>query len=515
MKAAATIAYLAMALVAFSNAQQIGTNSPEVHPSLPSQTCTSSGCTTENTKIVLDANWRWTHNVGGSTNCYTGNKWDVTLCPDPATCAKNCALDGADYTGTYGISASGNTVSIKLVTNGPYSTNVGSRIYLLQDDNNYKIYKLLNKEFTFDVDATSKYSSNKAGAAYGTGYCDAQCPHDIKFINGEANVKNWVPSTGDPNAGSGQYGSCCAEMDIWESNSISQAYTSHPCTDGCDFNPYRLNNHTFYGPGSNFNVDSTKPVTVVTQFITDDGTDNGNLVEIKRFYVQNGKAIDNSAINWSGIDATNSITDKVCNQAKTVFGDTNDHSKKGGLKAMGDALKKGVVLTMSLWVDYAANCLWLDSTYPTNKSPSVPGAARGTCPTTSGVPADVLAQVPGATVKYGNIKVGALGTATGGVKPPTTGPTSAPSNTPSTSAPTTRPTSAPSTSAPTTRPTSAPSTSAPTTRPTSAPSTSAPSSGAVGAWGQCGGNGYSGPTTCVSGYTCKSYSEWYSQCIPN
>ncbi|KAH9147576.1 hypothetical protein AeRB84_008854 [Aphanomyces euteiches] len=376
----------------------------------------------------------------------------------------------------------------------------------------------------------SKYTSNKAGAAYGTGYCDAQCPHDIKFINGEANVKNWVPSTGDPNAGSGQYGSCCAEMDIWESNSISQAYTSHPCTvtgqyrcssptecgddatgnrfdgvcdkDGCDFNPYRLNNHTFYGPGSNFNVDSTKPVTVVTQFITDDGTDNGNLVEIKRFFVQNGKAIDNSAINWSGIDATNSITDKVCNQAKTVFGDTNDHSKKGGLKAMGDALKKGVVLTMSLWVDYAANCLWLDSTYPTNKSPSVPGAARGTCPTTSGVPADVLAQVPGATVKYGNIKVGALGTTTGGVKPPTTGPTSAPSNTPSTSAPTTRPTSAPSTSAP-------------TTRPTSAPSTSAPSSGAVGAWGQCGGNGYSGPTTCVSGYTCKSYSEWYSQCIPN
>ena len=31
----------------------------------------------------------------------------------------------------------------------------------------------------------SKYSGNKAGAKYGTGYCDAQCPHDIKFINGE------------------------------------------------------------------------------------------------------------------------------------------------------------------------------------------------------------------------------------------------------------------------------------------------------------------------------------------
>ncbi|CAK4247248.1 unnamed protein product, partial [Aphanomyces euteiches] len=213
-------------------------------------------------------------------------------------------------------------------------------------------------------------------------------------------------------------------------------------------------------------------------FITDDNTDNGNLVEIKRFYVQNGKAIDNSPINWSGIDAINSLTEKVCDQSKTVFGDTNDHSKKGGLKVMGDALKKGVVLTMSLWVDYVANCLWLDSTYPVTKDPSVPGVGRGTCPTTSGVPADVLAQSPGATVKYGNIRVGTLGSITS-VKP--TPSSSAPSNTPSTSAPTTLP----STSTPST---SAPSTSAPTTRPTSAPSTSAPPSGGVGAWGQCGGN---------------------------
>ncbi|UKZ74864.1 carbohydrate-binding module 1 [Trichoderma virens FT-333] len=34
-------------------------------------------------------------------------------------------------------------------------------------------------------------------------------------------------------------------------------------------------------------------------------------------------------------------------------------------------------------------------------------------------------------------------------------------------------------------------------------------------WGQCGGVGWSGPTTCVAGTTCVSYSEYYSQCIPN
>lgn len=31
----------------------------------------------------------------------------------------------------------------------------------------------------------SEYSGNEAGAAYGTGYCDSQCPRDLKFINGE------------------------------------------------------------------------------------------------------------------------------------------------------------------------------------------------------------------------------------------------------------------------------------------------------------------------------------------
>ncbi|PKS07323.1 hypothetical protein jhhlp_005925 [Lomentospora prolificans] len=33
-------------------------------------------------------------------------------------------------------------------------------------------------------------------------------------------------------------------------------------------------------------------------------------------------------------------------------------------------------------------------------------------------------------------------------------------------------------------------------------------------WGQCGGNGWSGPTTCVSGWTCTYQNDWYSQCLP-
>jgi endo-1,4-beta-xylanase len=32
-------------------------------------------------------------------------------------------------------------------------------------------------------------------------------------------------------------------------------------------------------------------------------------------------------------------------------------------------------------------------------------------------------------------------------------------------------------------------------------------------WGQCGGIGWTGPTTCVSGSTCQKVNDWYSQCL--
>ena len=38
-------------------------------------------------------------------------------------------------------------------------------------------------------------------------------------------------------------------------------------------------------------------------------------------------------------------------------------------------------------------------------------------------------------------------------------------------------------------------------------------SGAAQKYGQCGGNGWTGPTTCVSGSTCTKVNDWYSQCL--
>ena len=148
------------------------------------------------------------------TNCYTGNEWNATVCADNKACATNCALDGADYKATYGITVSGNSLQLKFVTKGSYSTNIGSRTYMMKDDSTYEMFELgPNVEFTFDVDLSNlpcglngalyfvsmdadgglkKYSTNKAGAKYGTGYCDAQCPRDLKFINGEVSrVLRW------------------------------------------------------------------------------------------------------------------------------------------------------------------------------------------------------------------------------------------------------------------------------------------------------------------------------------
>ena len=83
------------------------------------------------------------------------------------------------------------------------------------------------------ADGGKGIGNNEAGAAFGTGYCDAQCPHDIKFIDGEANVIDWIPNPNDQsnNMGLGKYGACCAETDIWEANSMATAYTPHTCSE--------------------------------------------------------------------------------------------------------------------------------------------------------------------------------------------------------------------------------------------------------------------------------------------
>ena len=84
-----TLALTAFAYLAVVSAQQVGTLQSETHPRITVQQCSAGGsCTSQTRPIVLDSNWRWTHITSSYTNCYTGNEWNSTVCPDGATCAR-------------------------------------------------------------------------------------------------------------------------------------------------------------------------------------------------------------------------------------------------------------------------------------------------------------------------------------------------------------------------------------------------------------------------------------------
>ncbi|KAJ3401141.1 hypothetical protein HDV05_000663, partial [Chytridiales sp. JEL 0842] len=474
-------------------------------------------------------------------NCYEGNKWDAALCPDPETCAKNCVLEGANYKETYGISTTGSALRLDFVTQSQ-GTNVGSRVYLLDEtEKAYEVFKLKNREFTLDVDVSkvpcgvngavyfsemnfdgglSTEPYNKAGAAYGTGYCDAQCAHDVKFIKGLANTINWQPNPKSADSGYGTWGACCNEMDIWEANSKATAYTPHTCSvdgyyrcdsrngtecgdgkdrfkgvcdkNGCDYNPYRMGDKTFYGPGKT--VDTNKPFTLVTQFLTSDNTDAGDLVEIKRFYVQNGKVIANAPSTFPKLTQFNSITDEFCAVKEVVFEDDNSYAKLGGMTGMGKTFDRGMVLVLSLWDDTEVNMHWLDSSYPPGAT--IPGTERGPCPTTGGKPEQVRAEHRDAYVLYSNIRFGEIGSTFNFNGAPLPSPTATQLPSPTTTA----------TAVPTTTTTTV-------SKPPTTTTTAGPQPPRQTHYGQCGGRNYNGPTVCEAPYSCVVSNEWYSQCL--
>lgn len=173
--------------------QQPGHQKTNIPLSIPIEFCNkASGCKAQATGGVLDQNWRWTHIAKDwHPNCYNGGPqpWNETICPDPATCAKNCAIDGIDdwvkdlgiFTdqkgklnlsyvapGTVGPGPEGESQppgeslvglagSIELMDlTCADLAQVGSRVYLTADNDteHYHMFKLLGMEFSFDVDVS-------------------------------------------------------------------------------------------------------------------------------------------------------------------------------------------------------------------------------------------------------------------------------------------------------------------------------------------------------------------------
>jgi cellulase len=399
----------ALSLSSLSAAQRKGR--PDSHPSLTTQTCTKDGgCTTHTTSIVLDA---LTHAITTKkgVSCTANGGLNETICPTVKECAKNCEIEGITDYSQYGVTTDGDALHLQMYLNGQ---SVSPRVYLLDDSGqNYDFLKLNGQEFSFDTDVSNlpcgmngalylsameadggRSALNPAGAAYGTGYCDAQCFNTSSFINGKANVNH--------------LGACCNEMDIWEANSVATSIAPHTCSKpgfyacsgeecdlsgvcdkyGCSFNPYSKGKHHYYGHGDK--VDTTKPFTVVTQFVTNDGTTTGTLQEIRRLYVQDGKTIKTPSFTFSGGTA-NSVDDAYCDATADLF------TQRGGLAEMGDALGLGMVLCMSIWNDAGGYMNWLDA------------GDAGPCGPKQGMPSKILKQHPDTDVVFSNIKWGDIG----------------------------------------------------------------------------------------------------------
>jgi cellulose 1,4-beta-cellobiosidase len=169
-----------------------------------------------------------------------------------------------------------------------------------------------------------------------------------------------------------------------------------------------LGAHCFYGP--NQTINTNRPFTVVTQFITDTGSDNGTLTAINRLYKQNGKIIGNAQVNVTGMSSSSnsSISDSFCNAEAQAFNEGSGFTfeDRGGMKGIGGALGRGMVLAMSVWEDSGSGMQWL---YGQTGDPSQPGNLRGPCSTSSGQPSQIQQQYPNSAVTLSNIKTGELG----------------------------------------------------------------------------------------------------------
>lgn len=214
-------------------------------------------------------------------------------------------------------------------------------------------------------------------------------------------------------------------MDIWEANSLVTAFTPHPCNStetrpcsgsecdeicdspGCDFNAYRMGQQNFYGP--NATIDSTKPITVVTQFYTDNGEDDGTLLQIERLYVQDGEIIENINVDIDGFPSKyNFMDDDYCDIEADVFdsGDEYVFAELGGMAQMGEALGRGMVLAMSIW-NSEDGMQWLDGN---TGDVDVPGNLRGPCSAEVEEPEYIQENFPDAAVTFSNIRWGEIGT---------------------------------------------------------------------------------------------------------
>ena len=202
---ASRIAFAASAALAVRSviAQQPG-NIPEVHPALTTYKCTTDeGCVAQDTSLVIDWGNHKLETLNGSS-CPVGT--NSAVCSDSISCNENCVVQGFDYEAG-GVTTDGDVLTLQQYVptgNGTYN-RASPRVYLLDPNGeDYANVQLTNQELSFDVDlSTLPCGMNGAlylsemdmsggrneynpGAAYGGGYCDAQCFNTSSWYAGRS-----------------------------------------------------------------------------------------------------------------------------------------------------------------------------------------------------------------------------------------------------------------------------------------------------------------------------------------
>lgn len=336
---------------------------------------------------VLDGRWRW---------LYTSQSKDCgSAAIRGAAALERCYLQGltaARYAEAYGVQVgypNNRAITMNFATkdaNTP-TPNYGSRLYLT-DGKGYTLFAPMAGELSFDVDVSQVPAGmnaavylvsmdrfgnlnsvsgdgvmNTAGWRRGLGYCDAQCPKDLRFVQGQGYNKDHVLA------------SCCPEMDLFEGNRFVQAFTAHPCKlakatvcnssevkdcgAACDSAGADINTFRESGPGHALYdmLDVSAPFKINTSFITDNGHPNGTLVDIVQIFSQNGE--QKGKLSFADrFKAAKSEGFRPEDEFATVY---------GGLAQMGEAIRRGMVMVLALWADPSGNMNWLDSCH-TNKT---------------------------------------------------------------------------------------------------------------------------------------------------
>jgi len=292
---------------------------------------------------------------------------NIKLCNDQGcqVSPKRVALDSTS-SGTEHLIKVGGAAMDELTLSYGGSALGGPRVYLVEEDgvNKNTMFTMGGQEFTFDVELSTMtcgfnaalyfvgMTENQGGAENGTNYCDAQAVG----------------------------GTFCSELDLFEGNTVAQQYTTHGCVDacasytegvseceytgspktvcdqsGCGLNPFRYgpgtsyneetNNDQWLGFGSDYEIDTSKPFTVTTQF---------HDMNISRFYLQNGQRIDLPTLyvapptdgsHYSPFEGP-ALREDFC---VDIYDRWDGDTKLKPLAQMFKNMENGMVLAMSAW----------------------------------------------------------------------------------------------------------------------------------------------------------------------